>query len=351
LIVTLSTVGKSFGSAQRPEPSETERRGVLNMPEWDLSVEQLPMYAGTNPRPTDFNRYWETALEDLAAQPADVVVEPVDLGYRSADCSALWFSGIGGARIHAKYLRPTSGANGAAIAVFHGYTWRSPDWYELIPFVAEGYTVLAMDCRGQGGQSEDVGDRHQATFGGHIIRGLNEGAESLLYRSIFTDAARSIEVMSGLPGVDQTRLGVFGQSQGGALALVAAALVPRVAAAAVAYPFLCDYRRVWDLELVENAYGEIREWLRRYDPRHERIDETFERLGYIDVQHLASRIQASVLMFTGLSDRICPPSTQFAAYNKITAPKSVSFYPDFGHEPYLPGMYDAALDFLRSHLS
>ena len=39
-------------------------------------------------------------------------------------------------------------------------------------------------------------------------------------------------------------------------------------------------------------------------------------------------------MFTGLMDNICPPSTQFAAYNKITAPKDVKIYPDFAHVGY-----------------
>ena len=61
---------------------------------------------------------------------------------------------------------------------------------------------------------------------------------------------------------------------------------------------------------------------------------------------LASRIRAEVLMFTGLMDTICPPSTQFAAYNKITAPKEVVIYPDFGHE-HLPGHGDLTLNFLR----
>ena len=42
------------------------------------------------------------------------------------------------------------------------------------------------------------------------------------------------------------------------------------------------------------------------------------------------------MMGVGLMDTICPPSTQFAAYNKITAKKSLVIYPDFGHEG-LPG--------------
>ncbi len=69
-------------------------------------------------------------------------------------------------------------------------------------------------------------------------------------------------------------------------------------------------------------------------------------MGYVDVQHLAPRIQAEVLMGCGLMDSICPPSTQFAAYNKISGKKEVIFYPDFGHEG-LPGFGDVTFEFVR----
>ena len=44
-------------------------------------------------------------------------------------------------------------------------------------------------------------------------------------------------------------------------------------------------------------------------------------------------------------DKICPPSSQFAAYNKITSQKEVVIYPDFGHEA-LPDFNDRTLQFL-----
>jgi cephalosporin-C deacetylase len=50
-------------------------------------------------------------------------------------------------------------------------------------------------------------------------------------------------------------------------------------------------------------------------------------------------------MFTGLMDTACPPSSQFAAYNKITAKKDVKFYPDFGHEG-LPDVSDLTFRFM-----
>ena len=51
-------------------------------------------------------------------------------------------------------------------------------------------------------------------------------------------------------------------------------------------------------------------------------------------------------MAVGLMDTICPPSTQFAAYNKITAPKSMATYPDHGHEQ-LPGLNDRIFEFMQ----
>ena len=50
-------------------------------------------------------------------------------------------------------------------------------------------------------------------------------------------------------------------------------------------------------------------------------------------------------MATGLMDTICPPSTQFAAYNKMTCKKDVVIYPDFAHEG-LPGWSDRVYAFL-----
>ena len=111
-------------------------------------------------------------------------------------------------------------------------------------------------------------------------------------------------------------------------------------------PFLSDFLRVWEMDRAQSAYTELRWFFRTYDTQHEREQDIFTRLGYIDVHHLAARIRAQTLMFIGLMDAVCPPSTQFAAYNAISAPKRLELYPDFGHED-LPGAADKAFLFLR----
>lgn len=95
---------------------------------------------------------------------------------------------------------------------------------------------------------------------------------------------------------------------------------------------LSDCLRVWQMDQATDAYAELKEFFRHHDPQHKREAEIFERLGYIDIQHLMPRVKAEILMGTGLMDTLCPPSTQFAAHNKITSKKSLEGYPDFGHE-------------------
>ena len=51
------------------------------------------------------------------------------------------------------------------------------------------------------------------------------------------------------------------------------------------------------------------------------------------------------MMGVGLMDTVCPPSTQFAAYNKISSPKKLMVCPDYGHEA-IPGHPDAIFQFM-----
>ncbi|MNC15841.1 Cephalosporin-C deacetylase [compost metagenome] len=316
------------------------------MPLVDMPLEQLKQYQGRNPRPADFDAYWERALEELASVETQLELIPGAFQTPQAECFDLYFTGVRGARIHAKYLRPrTVSTPQPAVLQFHGYTGDSGEWQDKLAYVSLGFSVLALDCRGQGGLSEDTGGVKGNTHNGHIIRGLDDHPDNLLFRHIYLDTVRLAKIALELPGVDPERVYAMGGSQGGALTIACAALEPRIKKAATTYPFLCDYKRVWEMDLDKDAYHELNLYFRKFDPLHEREDEVFEKLGYIDLQHLASRIQGEVLFFTGLMDTICPPSTQFAAYNKITAPKQLVVYPDFGHE-YLPGGGDRTMQFL-----
>ena len=323
------------------------------MPLIDLPLTELLEYRGRNPRPADFDDYWSVALRDLDATPPQPELRPSSvIAPRHVEAFDLWFTGVGGARIYAKYLRPKSAAasNAAkhpAVLQFHGYSGHSGDWLDKFGWPAEGFCYAAMDCRGQGGRSEDSGQVKGTTLRGHIIRGLDDpDARKLAFRQVYLDTAQLARVVMGFAEVDAARVGCFGASQGGALSIACAALEPRIKRTAPVYPFLCDYQRVWEMDCAKEAYEELRLFFRSFDPRHEREAAIFTKLGYVDVQHLAPRVRAETLMFTGLMDTICPPSSQLAAYNKITAKKDLVLYPDFAHEP-LPGQIDRTFKFMQ----
>jgi cephalosporin-C deacetylase len=313
---------------------------------FDMPYEDLLTYEGTNPKPADFESYWDTALAEMRALDPQIELIPAEFQVDYAECYHMYFTGVGGARIYAKFIKPKEITKpGPALLMFHGYSMNSGDWLDKLPYVAAGFIVAALDCRGQGGKSEDVGGVKGWTLNGHFVRGLDNDPKNLLYRAIFLDTAQLAKIVMEMPEVDETRLGATGGSQGGGLTLACTALEPRIKRSAPVYPFLSDYQRVWDIDQDVDAYDELRAWFRRFDPRHERETEIFTQLGYVDIQHLAPRIRGEVLMGVGLMDTICPPSTQFAAYNKITAPKSLLVYPDYGHE-HLPEINDKIFQFM-----
>lgn len=318
------------------------------MPVIDMPLEKLYQYTGINPRPDDLDEFWDGALSEMQDLNPGVTTIPRASNSRFADCFDLFFTGMGGARIHAKYLRPkVLSAPAPALLQFHGYGGNSGDWHDKFTYAAQGYSVLSMDVRGQSGLSEDKGGYPGKTQSGHFIRGIAGGPSQMLFTHIFVDCAQLAAIAIGLPGVDPDRVYAVGGSQGGALTLVCAALEPRIRRAAAVHPFLCDYRRVWEMDLAQGAYAEIRDYFRQFDPLHEKEEELWRTLGYIDVQYLAPRIKADVLFGATLMDQTCPPSTQFAAYNKIVSPKQILIYKDFAHETP-PGLNDRIWEFLAA---
>ncbi|MCL2058599.1 MAG: acetylxylan esterase [Oscillospiraceae bacterium] len=327
------------------------------MPKIDMPLNELYQYQGRNPKPADFDAYWDRGLAEMRAVDPKMDLAPATFTCSFADCYDMTFTGVRNARIYAKLLKPKNANAGAAaqnaarsrpaLLLFHGYSGSSGDWFSMLPYAAEGFVVAALDCRGQGGLSEDTGGVVGNTYEGQIVRGLNGDPDNMLMRHIMLDTAQLAGLVMAMDEVDPDRIMAAGGSQGGGLTLACAALAPSIMRLAPCYPFLCDYQRVWEMDLAKAAYDELTFYFKRFDPRHLREHEVFTQLGYVDVQHLAPRIRGEVLLACGLMDEVCPPSTQFAAYNKITSKKDVVLYPDFGHEG-LAGWNDLSFSFLAS---
>ncbi|UUX35128.1 alpha/beta fold hydrolase [Fundicoccus culcitae] len=298
-----------------------------------MSRDQLEVYRGSWAKPSDFDVFWDQQVALVPEETRYQLVEK-DFSLDGVRCYDLRFQAVDGSEIYAKAVFPKKLENVPVVFMFHGYHGRSKDWTDLFPYAATGHGVVALDVRGQAGKSEDLGVYKGSTVKGHIVRGLDEGRDHLYFRKAFLDVYQLVEVVASMDFVDASRLSSYGDSQGGALALVAAALNPKINLTVAIYPFLSDFKRV--IETVNNteAYNELFRYFFLRDPLHLTEEKVLDTLAYIDVKNFASRIKGQVKMITGLLDDVCLPSTQYAIYNNLgTDNKEHYLMPEYGHEP------------------
>lgn len=303
------------------------------MPLLDMPLEKLRNYQGISPCPADIDEYWDNALKEMDAVEHNATFTEIDFPCKGIKFYDMYFTGTKNTKLYSRVAIPENiDGKAPAVLMFHGLSGSFKNFTDIIPYAANGFVVATLDTRGQGGRSDDAGVSCGSTYSTPFVRGIDGGKNDLYLRDAYLDTALLAKIIMGLDCVDETRVGCMGGSQGGGLSLACASLVPSIKKCAPNFPYMSDYKRVWEMDLDKGAYEGLRYFLRHYDPRHERVDEIFETLGYVDIQNITKRIKAEVLMATGLQDQVCPPSTQFAAYNKITSKKDVVIYPDFGHE-------------------
>lgn len=302
------------------------------MPWYDLPLEQLREYRTQTAEPAGLDNWWARRVADARALagPLKLTRHDPDL-YEPLEVYDAEFSGAGGDRIRGWFLKPAAGRGRTSppvVVQFIGYGGGrgAPSEHMMLP--ALGYCLLVMDSRGQGGRWT-IGATGDAQAGPENSQVMTRGItspEDYYYTRLFTDAVLAVDAASELSGGNP--VAVSGASQGGGLALAAAAL--RSDAVAVCHadvPFLCDIQRA--ITLAPRApYTEIPEFLSQ---NVDLIPRALDTLRYVDCALLARRITASCLLSAGLMDDICPPSTVFAAYNEITADKDIAVYPFSGH--------------------
>lgn len=312
-----------------------------------MTLSEMNTYRGRNEKPEDIDLFWKTQKDYiLSLDLTDYTLEEKLFNLDFVDCYELSFIGVNGSRVYSKCLFPADKKKVPVLFYFHGYQGQSPDWSESLKFVCAGYAVVCMDVRGQAGKSQDLGKFDGMTVKGQVIRGATEGPDKLFYKDVYLDIYQLIEIVASLDWVDESRLISYGASQGGALALVGAALNERISKVVAIYPFLSDFKRVLELGNNSEPYDELFRYFKFSDPLHKTETKFLENLSYIDVKNLAHMITCPVMMITGLEDNVCPPSTQFAIYNRLETEKKMNVLPEYGHEGMNVLVNDLVYDYL-----
>ena len=86
---------------------------------FDMPLEKLQTYTGSNPKPTDFDSFWDNKLNDLDNIDPQIEIIPSKFQSSFAECFDLYFTGTKNARIHAKLLHPKKRITPTPVIMFH----------------------------------------------------------------------------------------------------------------------------------------------------------------------------------------------------------------------------------------
>lgn len=280
--------------------------------------------------PAQLDLYWETVLRQDSERPLEVKREKQDSPFPTIAVDKLTYKGYDHTPLHGWFMVPRQQPEGSAkppcIVLFQGYTGDRglPERYAA--WLLLGYAVLALDARGQGGETGNEMKELYGSSKGWVSMGVLDKEHSY-YQALALDAVRGVNAAAQQPEIDPARVAVVGGSQGGGLSLLAAALNPRVAAVVADIPNMChmDY----GLMHSTGSLTEIAQYLKRHPQQLERVLDT---LAHFDMLNLAPRITAPLLMSVGWKDTVCIPETIYAVYNKLQCSKQILDYPFNGHE-------------------
>lgn len=300
------------------------------MAQFDMPIDQLHEYRPEREEPSDFDAFWEETLT-FSRGRGEALFTRLDTALRNLIVEDVTFPGFAGHPIKGWFVRPAGEIRGTVVQ-FIGYSGGRgvPEQWTLLP--SAGYAVFVMDSRGQGSGGNPGSTTDPVGSGPRIAGQMSSGIEGqheYYYRRVFTDAALAVDAVRSHPAVDPTKVVVAGGSQGGGIAVAAAALSDGLAGAMIDVPFLSHYRRA--LRITDaNPYNELARYMQT---RRGEEEDVFRVLSYFDGVNFAARASAPALYSVALYDAVCPPSTVFAQFNHYaTEDKTIEVYPYNGHE-------------------
>ena len=285
----------------------------------------------TQVNPPDFDAFWDAERKRLAALPLDAKWTPLpDYGTSEVDCSQINLQNVGltagTSRLYGILCMPRAAGKypavlsvpGAGVRPYRGLTELAGRGLITFQIGIHGIPVI---------QPQEVYDSlASGGLSGYPTFGL-DSRERYYYRRVYVGTLRANDFLTSLPQWDGRNLGVTGGSQGGALSIVTAGLDRRVTRLVAYYPALSDVTGY-----VNQRAGGWPHMFRAVEgPNVHRDESKINTTQYYDVVNFARRVTASGFYSWGFNDETCPPTSMYAAYNIITAPKRLVLAYDTGH--------------------
>lgn len=278
--------------------------------------------------PDDFQSFWNDAKKEAARVPMTTEITPLpEHSTETVDVSlvkiACWPEGHA---IYGYLSRPKAPGKypvvlsppGAGVKRFGASTG----------LAEAGFITLSIEIHGLSPMAPDTEFIPAAARIGEYSRTGMESRDSFYYKKVYLSCVRAMDFLCSLPQWDRVNAAASGGSQGGALAIVAAGLDPRVKFLTAFYPALCD--------MTGYLHGRAGGWPNYFAADDEDglpvpVETAVETLKYYDVVNFARTLTVPGFYSHGYCDNTCPPTPVTAALNAIRAPKTIETTPASAH--------------------
>jgi len=280
----------------------------------------------TTTMPGDFERFWEQTLESARRVPLAPVMTRLTR-WSTPDVNVYHISFQNdrpGSRLYGMLSVPARAGKFPAMLVLPGAGVRP--YFPDTALARKGVIHLRLGIHGIPVDRDSLlyNELRATALARYWATGI-ESRDSYYYRRVFAGVVRAGDFIFSLPRFDGTNYVVQGGSQGGGLAVVAGALDTRVKAVAVIHPAMADHF----------AYlaGQPGGWPHVFADTvgMRAMPEKMETLRYYDVVNFARLLRVPGFYTWGYNDVTVPPTSMYAAYNLVAAPKELFLAPEVGH--------------------
>ena len=280
--------------------------------------------------PADFDNFWEKAKEDLAKIPMDAKMTLMP--ERCTEKTNVYHVNLQnyrlGSRLYGILCVPKIEGKYPALLQVPGAGVRA--YGGDIATAEKGVITFQIGIHGV---PVDMNPTVYTDLGSGPLSGYfnynMDDKDRFYYKRVYLGCVRANDFLTSLPQYDGSNLAVTGGSQGGALSIITTALDSRVKSLGAFYPALSDVTGY----LFDRAGG----WPHYFDKANRSANEKKDKistLSYYDVVNFARRVKVPGYYSWGYNDETCPPTSMYAAYNVISAPKDLYLALDTGHWTY-----------------
>lgn len=193
-------------------------------------------------------------------------------------------------------------------------------------YAEAGFISLQIGIHGLNPQkAEKEFKQEKNEIGDYFLKNISD-PNSYYYKKVYLACLRGIDFLAKQTEFDGTNLGAAGKSQGGGLAIMTAALHPKVSFVSAFYPALCDQ--------TASLKGRAGGWPHIFSTKQASQSISANgasTISYYDVVNFARILNKPGFYSLGFNDQVCSPSSMFSAINNIKSEKEVLVNPIAGH--------------------